>query len=119
MMSSHPTPLEAARSYVKRGWMPLPVPFRSKNPGFNGWQKFRVTECDLSRYFNERQQNVGVLLGAVSGDLVDVDLDCADAVALAPQFLPTNGAVFGAIHAQDHIGFTLRKSLAKSLSQTR
>lgn len=94
-MSSHPTPLEAARSYVKRGWMPLPVPFRSKNPGFNGWQKFRVTECDLSRYFNERQQNVGVLLGAVSGDLVDVDLDCAEAVALAPQFLPTNGAVFG------------------------
>ncbi len=94
-MSNHPAPLEAARSYLKRGWIPLPVPFRSKNPGFIGWQKFRVTEDELPKHFNERQQNIGVLLGEVSGDLVDVDLDCAEAGALAPQFLPSTGAIFG------------------------
>lgn len=94
-MSNHRIPLEAARSYLKRGWMPLPVPFRSKNPGFNGWQNFTVTEDDLPLHFNGQPQNVGVLLGAVSGDLVDVDLDCDVAIRLAPYFLPTTGAIFG------------------------
>src|SRR5436305_5906480 len=95
VMPSHPTPLEVARSYLQRGWMPLPVPFRSKNPGFNGWQKFTTTEADLPQHFNGQQQNIGVLLGKISGDLVDVDLDCAEAVALAPHFLLTTGAIFG------------------------
>jgi hypothetical protein len=87
--------LVMARSYFQRGWMPLPVPFRSKNPGFDGWQNFTVTEADLPQHFNEQRQNIGVLLGRASGDLADVDLDCAEAVALAPHFLPVTGAIFG------------------------
>src|SRR5690606_32784070 len=38
--------------------------------------------------------NVGVRLGEPSGWLVDVDLDCAEAIALAPMFLPPT-ATFG------------------------
>lgn len=38
--------------------------------------------------------NVGVRLGAPSGGLVDIDLDCPEAVALAPAFLPPT-ATFG------------------------
>jgi uncharacterized protein DUF3987/bifunctional DNA primase/polymerase-like protein len=91
----HPSPLEMARSYLERGWIPLPVPFRSKNPSFNGWQNFIVTEAELSQHFNGQRQNIGVLLGKASGDLVDVDLDCAGAVALAPHFLITTSAIFG------------------------
>lgn len=94
-MSNIPTPLEAARSFRRRGWMPLPVPFRSKSPGFKDWQHFTTTESDLPLHFNGQQQNVGVLLGKPSGDLVDVDLDCAEAVALAPLFLLATGATFG------------------------
>jgi len=75
--------------------MPLPIPFRSKNPGFNGWQNFTVTEADLPQHFNGQQQNIGVLLGKRSGDLADVDLDCDIAVKLAPYFLPATGAIFG------------------------
>jgi hypothetical protein len=75
--------------------MPLPVPFRSKNPGFEGWQNFTVTEATLPKYFSGTQQNIGVLLGKASGDLADVDLDCAEAVALAKDFLPATGAIFG------------------------
>src|SRR5215210_7267788 len=90
-----PTSLDLARSYLGRGWMPLPVPYREKNPGFTGWQRFHVTEADLSQYFNGQPQNIGVLLGKASGDLADVDLDCAQAVALAQHFLPATGATFG------------------------
>jgi hypothetical protein len=90
-----PLPLDVARSYLLRGWMPLPVPFRSKNPGFEGWQHFTVTEADLPLYFSGTQINIGVRLGKVSSDLADVDLDCTEARALAPHFLPDTDAVFG------------------------
>jgi hypothetical protein len=94
-MQTHLTPLETALYYLKRGWMPLPVPFRSKNPGFEGWQNFTVTEAELTKHFNGQRQNIGVLLGKVSGNLVDLDLDCDKAVALAPHFLTTTSAIFG------------------------
>jgi hypothetical protein len=89
------SPLEVARSYLHRGWMPLPVPYRSKNPGFTNWQNFSIVEADLSRHFYGSQQNIGVLLGKTSGDLTDVDLDCAEALTLAPYFLPATDAIFG------------------------
>jgi Bifunctional DNA primase/polymerase, N-terminal len=88
-------PIEIARSYLRRGMVPLPVPFRSKNPGFDSWQKFRVTESDLSKHFNGQPQNIGVILGNASGNLVDVDLDCPEGLAMAPYFLPATEAVFG------------------------
>jgi hypothetical protein len=93
--TSPQTSLEIARDYYLRGWTPLPVPYRSKNPGFNGWQKFAITEADLKQYFNRQQQNIGVLLGKASGNLVDVDLDCDEAITLAPHFLLITGAIFG------------------------
>src|SRR5687767_10114719 len=89
------SPLERAYEYLKRGWTPLPIPFRSKSPNFKDWQKFRVTEAELPNHFNGKEQNIGVILGKPSGDLVDVDIDCVEARELAPQFLPATGAVFG------------------------
>lgn len=32
-----------ASEYIARGWAPIPVPWRSKNPGYDGWQHLRVT----------------------------------------------------------------------------
>lgn len=89
------TPLESAYSHLRRGWMPLPVPFRSKNPNFTGWQHFSTEERELPTRFNGKPQNIGVLLGNPSGGLIDIDLDCHIAVALAPSFLPQTGAIFG------------------------
>lgn len=94
-MSTGRTLLDVARSYLSRGWVPLPVPFRSKSPGFEGWQNFTITEAALPRHFGGTQLNIGVLLGKASGDLADVDLDCTEAVMLAPHFLPATGAIFG------------------------
>ena len=81
--------------YLQRGWAVIPVPFRSKNPGFKGWERLRITSESIGSYFNGEPQNVGVLLGEPSAWLVDVDLDHARCVALADQFLPSTPAVFG------------------------
>ncbi len=88
-----PTPI--AGSYLHRGWVPLPVPYKSKNPNFKGWQHFSTTESDLPSHFNGHPQNIGVRLGIPSGALVDINLDCIEAVSLAPLLLPSTGAVFG------------------------
>jgi hypothetical protein len=85
----------AAAEYVRRGWAPIPIPHRAKNPKRTGWQNLRLTEEDLPRHFNGRPQNIGVLLGEPSGWLVDVDLDHPGAVEAADKHLPATGAVFG------------------------
>lgn len=78
--------LEFARHYVGLGWQLVPVPHRSKRPVLEGWQRLRLSADELSARLRE-PGNVGVILGAVSGGLVDVDLDCAEAVQLAPLVL--------------------------------
>lgn len=90
-----PTPLDVAREYLRRAWMPIPIPYKSKNPGFRNWPQFRVGENDLHEHFNGQPQNVGILLGAPSGGLVDIDLDCAEAMVLAPRILPRTDSIFG------------------------
>jgi putative DNA primase/helicase len=87
--------LDVARDYLRRGWSPIPVPFRSKQPVIQAWQRLRIAEDELHQHFNGKPSNLGVLLGEPSRWLVDVDLDHPLAVALADQFLPSTPAVFG------------------------
>jgi hypothetical protein len=89
------TALDAATAYTRRGWSVIPVPTRSKNPGFPGWEQTRLAEPDLVHHFNGKPQNIGLLLGEPSGWLVDVDLDHARCVERADEFLPPTPAVFG------------------------
>ncbi len=89
------TPQDIARAYLRRGWAPIPVPFRSKNPARARWQALRLTEQDLAAAFPGGPQNIGVLLGTPSGGLADIDLDVPLARLLAEQFLPSTGASFG------------------------
>jgi hypothetical protein len=85
----------AAEEYALRGWSTVPVPYRSKNPGFKDWEQLRVTQETIGRFFNGQPQNIGVLLGEPSGWLIDVDLDHRRAVELAAEFLPPTPAKFG------------------------
>ncbi len=87
--------LDAAADYLRRGWQPLPVPHRSKNPNFSNWQNSTLTENELPNHFNGKPQNIGVLLGAKSNGLTDIDLDSPEAVRIADFFLPETEAVFG------------------------
>ncbi len=86
--------LEAARRYLARGWMPSPVPPRTKKSETSGWQKLRLAEDDLPRHF-PRGSNVGLLLGEPSAGLVDADVDSMEAVRLAHAFLPRTQRVHG------------------------
>ena len=75
--------LEYAFNYLQRGWQPLPIPHRSKNPNLKGWQNLILSAPDLPQYFNDKPQNIGVLLGSKSNGLTDVDLDSSEAVGLS------------------------------------
>lgn len=87
-------PLDVAIEYRERGWQPIPIPHRQKGPKVTGWQNFKCGVDELSQHFNGKPQNIGVLLGEPSGKLLDVDLDCPQALAIAPHYLDAT-ATFG------------------------
>ena len=87
-VSPQSSPLAAAEAYLECGWSPIPVPHKKKAPKLQGWQKLLLTKEKLHEHFRTSTQNVGVLLGEPSGGLIDIDLDCPEAVLLAPYFLP-------------------------------
>jgi hypothetical protein len=77
--------IEAALFWDRRGVVPVRV--IGKVPvGGNEWQKLRPTPGDIARW---RDCNLGLLLGSASGGLVDVDLDCIEAIQLADFYLPS------------------------------
>lgn len=82
----------AIKKYRDRGWKLVPIPADLKHPNIPGWQHIEFSDQDFSRSW---LPNIGVQLGPVSGDLCDVDLDSAEARALAPDFLPETAAIFG------------------------
>jgi hypothetical protein len=86
---------ELASGFLDRGWQPIPIPWAKKKPVLNRWQELRLIKDDLAAYFGDGPMNIGVLLGEPSGGLVDVDLDCQEAIGLAPGFLPETACRFG------------------------
>jgi hypothetical protein len=81
----------AAKHYALEGYRPIPIPKGSKGPVIKGWPEFRV---DPERFHADFPfgSNIGILLG---DGLVCVDLDCTEALELAPGFLPQTGCVIG------------------------
>ena len=74
--------------YVQRGWAVIPVHPRSKQPIRDNWPELRLQAKDLATYFPTGEENIGVLLGEPSDGLIDIDLDSAEAICLAPEILP-------------------------------
>lgn len=80
--------------YHALGYQPVPVPLGSKGPRLKAWQTLRPKPTELPHLF-DGPGNIGLLLGEPSGWLIDVDLDCEEAVQLADQYLPPTDAVIG------------------------
>ena len=89
------TPLEIACNYISRGWNPVPCDYKSKIPIGEEWQLRVIDASNAAQYFNTNPQNIGVAMGPTSKGLTDADLDCAEAVAIAPYILPRTNAIFG------------------------
>ncbi len=87
--------LNIALSYIARGWNPVPVKYRTKKPIGAEWQTRIIDAASAPKYFNGGPLNVGVILGPSSQGLTDIDLDCAEAIAIAPYILPPTKALFG------------------------
>ncbi len=83
----------AAIEEIRRGYSVVPVPPRQKGPTLPEWQKLRLSVEDVPSYFGQ-EENLGRLNGEPSG-LVDVDLDCPEALAVADRFLPKTGMIHG------------------------
>src|SRR5262245_53290533 len=86
---------DAARDYLGRGWKPVRIPWRKKHPTHRDWQREEISENNVAKHFNGMWLNIGVQHGPVSHGLLDIDLDCREARALAEYFLPPTDAIFG------------------------
>jgi hypothetical protein len=84
-----------ALAAIERNWNPVPIRIGEKSPKGKGWQKTRRTRETVSKHFGKGGLNVGVQMGPLSNGLADTDLDCAEAIALAPLFLPETAAIYG------------------------
>jgi predicted P-loop ATPase len=86
--------VRAAKQYLELGIEPVPVQPRDK-AAVHDWKTAPpVTAENVVSRFREGQ-NIGVRLGRRSGGLVDIDLDCDEAIKLAQSFLPSTGRIFG------------------------
>ena len=77
--------VEAVLVLKGRGWEPLWVPPRSKNPNRRNWQNERLEEDEIKTRF-ARGGNVGLITGEPSGGLTDVDLDAMEAIDCAGDY---------------------------------
>jgi Bifunctional DNA primase/polymerase, N-terminal len=86
--------LAAARAYTRRGWAVIPLAPGTKRPLWDDWRHRRLAEAALAQEL-VGARNVGLLTGAASGGLVDVDCDVPEAVAAAAALLPPTSLVHG------------------------
>lgn len=83
-----------ASYYANHGLIIVKLPPQSKRPNTAGWQKKTTLDNPNTISNLNDQSNIGILLGSVSNNCVDVDLDCPAAINIAPYFLPQT-ATFG------------------------
>lgn len=88
--------LRAALEAFNLGYTPIPLQAGDKRPALSSWQRTTYAEGSGVRaewgaaaaLDGPEPTNVGILLGAASGGLVDVDLDDRRALVAASAFLP-------------------------------
>jgi hypothetical protein len=86
--------LNAALSLAERG--ATPIPLRGKVPVLDGWQKLRNVTPDMIRKWNTDGllQNVGIVCGEASKNLVVIDFDGLDAYKAFTEKFPDLAETF-------------------------
>jgi hypothetical protein len=96
---------KAARNYLKKKWSVVPIPYGEKAPSISAWPKLRIQAPELGDHF-DAHSNIGILTGEPSKNLIDVDLDCDEAIRLAPSLLPSTRRILAENLGTDHISGT-------------
>ncbi len=82
------------RAEVRRlqalGFVPVPIPAGKKGPTGAGWHAQKVPAENF-----DPDGNAGLILGAPSGNLINVDGDCPEAIKLMPLLLPSTEMITG------------------------
>jgi Bifunctional DNA primase/polymerase, N-terminal len=78
---------------------------RSKAPAQHAWQELRIGEDAIDATF-QPNSNIGLLMGAASDGLVDVDLDSSEAQIAAENLLPFTPMMFGRADEVEHGRYT-------------
>ena len=71
--------LKYAHEYLDRGFVPVPVEFKGKACKIRDWPHLTPSHDEVEELF-QPPCNIGIVLGKASGGLVDIDLDCAEAI---------------------------------------
>lgn len=77
---------ELVRKYVDLGWEPIMLPAKQKRPNYEWGEPRSWSREDVEDAFSG-SSNVGIALGGRSGGLIDLDLDCPEAVHFSENLL--------------------------------
>ena len=86
--------MNLAEEYTRRGWTLALIPANDKAPRDREWDKRHPSLAEAEHHL-ACGGNLGLIAGCRSGETVDVDLDCPEALALAGLYLPATEAIFG------------------------
>ncbi|MFQ6076932.1 MAG: bifunctional DNA primase/polymerase, partial [Candidatus Bathyarchaeia archaeon] len=77
------TTLLCAKLYLRLGFSVIPIAYKNKKP-LVAWEEFqrrKPTEDEVASWFARERRNVGIVCGAVSGNLCVLDFDSPEAYA--------------------------------------
>lgn len=92
-VASSPQVLSTLKWIRSQGQIPVPVVYGDKMPAHADYLKPDYKPEDDT--WSNNRLNIGMRLGPKFGAPVDIDLDCPEAVLLAPHLLPPSEAIFG------------------------
>ena len=58
---------ERVSEYLDRGFAPIPIKFRSKQPLNEGWPDLQISHDDIGKYFDGEPTNIGIVTGKRQG----------------------------------------------------
>lgn len=89
---------DAAYRWRDEGYLPIPLRLKDNGdlvPAIKWGDVKSVSDADIESWFGPECVGIAIKAGATFGGLIDIDLDCPEAVQLAPRFLPQTQCVFG------------------------
>lgn len=114
----------AALEAFKRGWQAVPIKHGGKKPHGFAWTHTRRESAeqvrkDFEQYAKEGAPGVGLVLGEVSNNLLDVDLDHANALRLRDLLPPTSMQTGRVGRARSHRWYVAKEDTLPPTRQYR